>query len=432
MKDDRDLLKLDRPTKDHCLFQDEVQKTEIRKSLRPVLDTATKVPTKLRESFLEFMMNYAGPGDRFWIELRKKEEFRRNEKIIKDLQFTCDLGMLTLYHVPLIKELQKLREIKREDDNEHTIKRIHSSRDLALLDVNFWKKLINMKDNGKVIGIPGEFREKGSLKKREEAYLTSITESIDRTYPTAAFYRELSKDTKATNEKDNKNINWKLLRQFLRNNLSFDPTNPIYDSSINWDGIEGANERELVKASMKVLRDEVKMFPSYDYMKEFVNRNGKGLNNRVKEAILKYLDNYNFDLEDTCIDAYLIDPKSKKKKVRDYVTDKEKVRDDIIVNVKDKKEVRDNIIKELKGLQRIFRVTQDYKEIKLLKKKDFYSAFRISYTPKDCFIEQFSDIPGGIEKQKRSEPMPSPKQFSDVLGGVGDTKEIRVNAMTDE
>jgi hypothetical protein len=141
MTDDRDLLKLDRQAKDYCLFQDEVRKTEIRKSLRSVLDTATKVPTKLRESFLEFMMNYAGSEDRFWIELGKKKEFRGNEKIIKDLQFTCDLGMLTLYHVPLIKELQKLREIK-EDDNKHTIKKIQSSRDLALLDTEFWKKLL--------------------------------------------------------------------------------------------------------------------------------------------------------------------------------------------------------------------------------------------------------------------------------------------------
>ena len=242
MTEDRDLLKLDRPTKDHCLFQDEVQKTEIRKSLKPVLDTATKVPTKLRESFLEFMMNHAGSGDRFWIELGKKKEFRGNKKIIKDLQFTCDLGMLTLYHVPLIKELQKLREIK-EDDNKHTIKKIQSSRDLALLDTEFWKKLINRKVNGRNIGIPDGFWEKGSVKKREEAYLTSITDTIDRAYPTVAFYRELSKDITATNDKDNENINWKLLRKFLRNNHSFDPTNPIYDSSVNWDGIEGWNRR---------------------------------------------------------------------------------------------------------------------------------------------------------------------------------------------
>ena len=82
-----------------------------------------------------------------------------------------------------------------------------------------------------------------------------------------------------------------------------------------WDGIRRrANERKVVKASMKVLKNQVKMFPTYDYKKEFVNRNGKGLNNRVKEVISGYLDNYNFDLEDTCIDAYLIDPKSKEKK----------------------------------------------------------------------------------------------------------------------
>jgi hypothetical protein len=79
-------------------------------------------------------------------------------------------------------------------------------------------------------------------------------------------------------------------------------------------------------------------------------------------------------------------------------------------NVKDKKEVIDNILKELKPLQRIFRITQDYREVKSLKIIGFDSAFKISYTPKDCFIELFSGIPGGIEKkQKRSEPMPSPK-----------------------
>ena len=402
MTDDRDLLKLDRQAKDHCLFQDEVQKTEIRKSLRPVLDTATKVPTKLRESFLEFMMNYAGSGDRFWIELGKKKEFRGNEKIIKDLQFTCDLGMLTLYHVPLIKELQKLREIKGEDDNKHTIKKIQSSRDLALLDTEFWKKLINKIVNGRNIGIPDGFWEKGSVKKREEAYLTSITDIIDRAYPTVAFYRELSNDITATNDKDNENINWKLLRKFLRNNLSFDPTNPIYDSSVNWDGIEGANERKVVKASMKVLREEVKMYPTYDYKKDFVNRNGKGLNNRIKEAILKYLDNYNFDLEDTCIDAYLIDPKSKKKKVKDNVRDKKEVRHNIIAD-KDKLK-QDKLKQEIKTRQRIFKVTPDYEAMKFLIKNNLDSAYKISY---------IRDM----------------KQFSDVLGGVEKAKTIRVNAI---
>jgi hypothetical protein len=79
--------------------------------------------------------------------------------------------------------------------------------------------------------------------------------------------------------------------------------------------------------------------------------------------VLSYLDNYDFDLLDTCIDAYLSDPKSKRKKVRDNVTDKEKMRD----NVKDKF----NIIKEIKSLQRIFRITLDYKEVKSLKKKRF-------------------------------------------------------------
>ena len=148
---------------------------------------------------------------------------------------------------------------------------------------------------------------------------------------------------------------------------------------------------------MKVLREEVKMYPTYDYKKDFVNRNGKGLNNRIKEAILKYLDNYNFDLEDTCIDAYLIDPKSKKKKVKDNVRDKKEVRDNMIAD-------KDKLLQEIKSRQRIFKVTPDYEAMKSLIKNNLDSAYKISY---------IRDM----------------KQFRDVLGGVEKAKTIRVNAI---
>ena len=108
-------------------------------SLGDLLNLTLPLPEK-QASLLALYTSHDGPSEDFWKNLRQQPDFQA-PGLVDGIQRNLQLGMLTQNHVPLIQELQRTHQVT-------------SLRDLAKLNTEDWKALINTAVDGKPIGIP--------------------------------------------------------------------------------------------------------------------------------------------------------------------------------------------------------------------------------------------------------------------------------------
>jgi len=119
---------------------------------------------KQRVGFLNLYRNFEGPLEKFWREeLPKQPEFRNNPQLIRSLQLTNQLAVLTGQHPPLMEELQVKRGIK-------------DVKDLLSLPLEEWQKIIQK------TGVPGT----GLLATDGEKtrYIENMQNLLHAAYPT--------------------------------------------------------------------------------------------------------------------------------------------------------------------------------------------------------------------------------------------------------
>jgi len=171
-----DLLGLDKPIKDHPLFQDEVQKV----ALSSLLSTSSVAAnTQLPEKFISLYAEHEGPIENFWSTLHEQPDFKA-PGTVENIQFTLQLGVLTQNNLPLVQSLQGLRQ-------QGTLQ---SPRDLTRLDADAWTKLIN--SPGSTIDIPPSVP--GTTREEQVAnYVSGILAVLHRAFPTSYVAQELAR-----------------------------------------------------------------------------------------------------------------------------------------------------------------------------------------------------------------------------------------------
>ena len=132
----------------------------------------------------------------FWNRLR--EDPKVGPEIVTEMQFTVKLGELTSNHLPLVRELQRLR---KRGALKQTI-------DLLSLD---WKALLEKSGRGRTIGAPSAFGKTNA--ERVMNYARFLSAKASELFPTAGIA------LKVRGERDHAS---KALVQFFESNPAFD------------------------------------------------------------------------------------------------------------------------------------------------------------------------------------------------------------------
>src|SRR6266567_3289763 len=344
-----DLLGLNKPIKDHRLFQNEVQKIALG-SLLAISPAITN--TQLQERFISLYTGHDGPIEDFWSKLREQPEFKA-PGTVENLQFILQFGALTQYNLPLVQALQGLRQ-------QGTLQ---SVRDLTRLDANAWANLINTQGNSISIPsfIPGATREEQVVN-----YVGIIIDSLKRAFPTSYVAQGVARQPE---------IDLKLVKSIVAQNPSMNLFSALPDS-LKMVGISAADQ-EKAKASLEALRREVRMFPGLDYTTLLSTDSTSAFQSPLRQATSQFFANApDFDFRDTHIDTYL---------AQNAATALKGIDD----------QYKDADPTQLKLMQRLLQISPRYESMSALLGEGIHSAHRITHIPQASFVRRFQDKLGG-------------------------------------
>lgn len=174
-------------------------------------------------------------------------------------------------------------------------------------------------------------------------------------------------------------INLDLARQVLTRNPNLDPSEPLPDD-LDWTDINTADQ-EKAKASIEALRQEIKMFPEFDYKGALAPPGGggaaSGFENPIRKGVTQFLANEpDFDFQGTHIDTYLAEHAAT---ALNGIPEQD----------------RPGVTRQLKSIQRVFNVVPRYEHMQALMSEGIHSAFSIASIPQRNFVQQFSSRLGG-------------------------------------
>jgi hypothetical protein len=211
-----------------------------RSSLGALLSTAIASPD-LQKQFLTKYVNHQGPTEEFWKTLPSITGM--SEAQVRNLQFTLQLGVLTLNHVPLIQELRRRHPVT-------------STRDLVQLDAAAWTALINTRRaNGEVVGIPPDIPGVTS-QERVTNYVNGIVGLLRVAYPTDAVAQIVAKAPGINLESPLRQA----LSRFFANSPDFDISSTHVDKYIAknavtvFNGIADGDKTKVVDQAKRLQR----------------------------------------------------------------------------------------------------------------------------------------------------------------------------------
>jgi hypothetical protein len=182
----------------------EKPETKGKYSVGELLSTVLK-GKKLQSEFLRLYTSHSGTIETFWKELQKNPKFKGKAD---DLHFALFLGALTNNHLPLVQEIQRL---KQEGYAFNKDRKISSLQDLTLLNEKCWEEII---DRG-TVGVPPDIHGT-SPEEKTRNYARVITRVLEETFPAAFITNRIAEDTNFEGRED--------LQTFLKNNPDFDIT----------------------------------------------------------------------------------------------------------------------------------------------------------------------------------------------------------------
>ncbi|MBD1822981.1 peptidoglycan-binding protein [Cyanobacteria bacterium FACHB-DQ100] len=134
---------------------------------------------ELQTIFLITYLQHEGSDETFWEALQQRQEFQQ-PGLIADLQFTLQLGLLTQNHLPLVQELQQLRQQGF----------LQSPKDLVKLNVENWQELITRQTNTGIVGVPADITGETNEEKVRN-YAQRLTDTVEAVFPTATIAHKL-------------------------------------------------------------------------------------------------------------------------------------------------------------------------------------------------------------------------------------------------
>src|SRR5574341_2064769 len=149
-------------------------------ALGDLLSTVSPSEEK-QTAFMNLYKQRQGTIQDFLKTLSENPEFRDE---VDNLQFTLQAGALTRNHLPLVRELQRLRSSGG----------LSSLRDLVKLDADAWiEQFINKPVDGRPIGFPPDMPGKDDAEKARN-YADLLVRRVESAFPTAAIAHHLEKE----------------------------------------------------------------------------------------------------------------------------------------------------------------------------------------------------------------------------------------------
>jgi hypothetical protein len=130
-------------------------------------------------TFIERYVDHSGPIDEFWEDLRSDPALLDK---VDSLQFGLQVGALTGNHLPLVRELQRMRE--QGEDVGGSSHRIQTFRDLVYLDEDKWQEIIRRDTAEGRIGAPAGTPGKNEQEQTRQ-YARTLSRMVERSFPTA-------------------------------------------------------------------------------------------------------------------------------------------------------------------------------------------------------------------------------------------------------
>ena len=351
-----ELLGLDTPLNSHPVLGGDVQ----RARLEAVLGASPVLNNDVLDTFIHFYIQHQGTIQDFWNELRNLPEFQV-PGVVEAFQFALQLDKLTQGNAPLVQVSQDMgRQMG-----------IASTRDLANLSADDWKKLIETHVHGQPIPIPdavaGTSREEQVVN-----YIEQIMDVLRQAFPTAYLAQAIAEQPE---------IDLNLVNAVRANNPQLDLSRPLPDT-INWGSLN-ADQQTKAKAALEALRQELVAYPAFQYTGPGT---GGSFHNPVREAMGQLLTTSpDFDLHTTNIDHHLA--QSEKAAEQSSLTGAPALPQSVLAD-------------QLKRIQRVFRVTRDPQAIHTLLGAGLHSAHSIASIPQKSFVATFKDALGGETQAK--------------------------------
>jgi hypothetical protein len=214
-------------------------------SLGALLGTAVSSRAIL-EQFLKLYIQNVDPIEVFWDKLRQHPDFQNG--VVDDLQITLWLAAVTRDHLPMVHELQEQR---RNTAN-------WSPRDLARLDENDWRALIDKQVDGQSIGFPSDVPGENDADK-SASYARTLARTMELAFPTAVFATQVAKfDAPGTND----------LQTFFTNNATFDFRRDHIDDYVsqNSGALTGVQNPQNLTTQLKSMQRIFTLTPRYEEM----------------------------------------------------------------------------------------------------------------------------------------------------------------------
>lgn len=212
---------------------------EGKPSIAALLETTLEEKDK-RRTFLTAYFDNKRPIVEFLEGLRENPELKDH---VDDLQFTFQLNTLTKNHMPLVKELQRLR---REN-------KITSLNDLARYDEKEWEEKFVSQEG---IGFPLNTQGKDD-KERRKKYAKTLSNMVEDTFPTEFMYHRIKEDN--IEGKDD-------LITFFEKNEKFKIDGARLETylKVNNGSLQGIKDEEGLKRKIKAMQRLYKVAPRYE------------------------------------------------------------------------------------------------------------------------------------------------------------------------
>lgn len=216
--------------------------------LGEVLGTSAAKPSLL----LDTLSSHQGPIEKFWADVDTMPDFKGK---VADIQLSVQLGITTLSHAPLVRELQQ----------QHQSGALASFKDLSKFTTKDWTTIIEKPGIGAPDLIPGKTPAEKNL-----SYATRLSRLVEDTFPTAFIASRLH-DT--DDDKDHGSLHGKEdIQKFFSKNPDFEFTTKRLDSflSSNSTALDGIVNPERFKASFLAMQRVYRIAPQYTQMRKLV------------------------------------------------------------------------------------------------------------------------------------------------------------------
>jgi hypothetical protein len=217
--------------------------------LGEVLSTVTDKP----EVFMDTFAKHDGPIEAFWTGLDAKPEYRGK---VPDLQFSVQLGITTLSHAPLVKELQ----------SQQRSGTISSLSDLAKFNVKNWTDIVQKPGIGAPEVIPGD-----TPTKKAQNYATGMSRLIEEAFPTKFIANRLLDQD---DDQNHGHLSGKAdLSTFFSKNPDFSFTTTRIPSLLisKPTAFDGVKDLEGLKANLSAMQRVYRVAPQYAQMRTLVS-----------------------------------------------------------------------------------------------------------------------------------------------------------------